>query len=203
MKFLDSRLYTHLETRSNFFLLNLLWLLLSIPIVTIFPATAAMFGVIRGWKLKKQTGVFFLFFHHFKQNFFRSFLYGILWSVFTIVFYIDFMLLGEMGPIMNLITMVILIILGFILLFISIYLFPVMVHYDLSFFNTLKFAFYYSFMYIHYTLLAILLCFLTVIVGFVFPIVLVFSFSLTAYIVYSLCFKSFDKTREIIKKKNV
>lgn len=194
MRFINSRFYGSLELISNFFLLNLLWLLLSLPLLTAFPATAAMFGVIRDWKLNKQNGVFFSFFSHFKRNFKQSFTYGILWFIFAVVFYIDFMLLEHMGPVMNMLVMVMLLILGIIVTFVTIYLFPVMVHYDLKVFKTIKFSLFYSFMYIHITLISIVICALVIIISLFFPMLLVFAFSLTAHIIFSLCFKTFDKT---------
>jgi uncharacterized membrane protein YesL len=56
MGFLDSRLYRWLEVFTNFFVLNLLWLLACVPVLTIYPATAAKFGVVRGWVRDTDTG---------------------------------------------------------------------------------------------------------------------------------------------------
>ncbi len=47
MNILDTKAYQWFEGAANFFLLNLLWLLACAPVVTIFPSTAAMFGVVR------------------------------------------------------------------------------------------------------------------------------------------------------------
>jgi uncharacterized membrane protein YesL len=44
---LDTRVYRWMETAMDFFLLNLMWLAVRLPVVTIFPSTAALFGVVR------------------------------------------------------------------------------------------------------------------------------------------------------------
>ena len=49
VRMLEGRFYRRLETVTNYFLLNVLWLLACLPIITLYPATAAMFAVIRGW----------------------------------------------------------------------------------------------------------------------------------------------------------
>jgi hypothetical protein len=42
MSILDTRVYRWLEVATDFFLLNLMWLVACLPVVTIFPSTAAM-----------------------------------------------------------------------------------------------------------------------------------------------------------------
>ena len=54
MNILDTRVYRWLETATDFFLLNLMWLVACLPAVTIFPSTAAMFGVVRDWVRRKE-----------------------------------------------------------------------------------------------------------------------------------------------------
>lgn len=49
---MDRPIYRTLESFSNLVILNLLWILMCLPIITIFPATIAMFGVIRQWIIK-------------------------------------------------------------------------------------------------------------------------------------------------------
>jgi uncharacterized membrane protein YesL len=68
-----------INTLSNFFLLSLLWLLMCLPIVTIFPATASLFAVVRDWKTKSSTHLFSIFFRYFKENFKQSILPGLIW----------------------------------------------------------------------------------------------------------------------------
>lgn len=90
MNILNSRFYIFLEKVSNLFILNVIWLIACLPIITIFPATAAMFSVIRQWKLHDETSVFMPFTKHFKLNFKQSLLIGLLWIPFAFLLYIDY-----------------------------------------------------------------------------------------------------------------
>lgn len=66
------------EWFSNLALLNLCWLLFSLPIVTLIPATDALFEIIHEWETEGKTENVF---HHFKRvfqkNFKRSFKLGL------------------------------------------------------------------------------------------------------------------------------
>jgi uncharacterized membrane protein YesL len=75
------RLYRFLEVLTNLLLLNLLWLLMCLPVLTVFPATAAMFGVVREWVQKREPSVIRAFFSSFKANFKQSFWIGIVWTL--------------------------------------------------------------------------------------------------------------------------
>src|SRR4028118_1174742 len=68
MNIMDTRAYQWLETATDFFLLNVLWLLACVPVVTVFPSTAAMFGVARAWTRGKETGVFGAFVLRLRLN---------------------------------------------------------------------------------------------------------------------------------------
>src|SRR5207248_1417587 len=87
---MDGKLYRTMEFIMNAFILNLLWLVVCLPILTIFPATTALFAVVREWQKQKDIQVFSAFFRHFKVNFKQSFFLGILWLAFTFLLIGDF-----------------------------------------------------------------------------------------------------------------
>src|SRR5215203_5331174 len=76
MSILDTRIYRWLETATAFFLLNLLWLVACLPVVTIFPSTAAMFGVVRDWVRGKDGSLTRTFITRFRENLGLSLLLG-------------------------------------------------------------------------------------------------------------------------------
>ncbi|WP_445661424.1 YesL family protein [Bacillus sp. FSL K6-3431] len=193
MKLLDSKFYSILESLSNFFLLNLIWILFSLPLITLFPATAAMFAVIRDWKLGKHTSIFIAFLTYFKSNFMISFISGLLFFLFVFIFYIDFTLMDQLGPTMSVLVLSLLFILSLITLSVSIYLFPVIVHFKLSFKNALKNSFLYAVMYFPTTIVSILLLISMALLIFLVPIFSLIAFSVTAYIIFLLCHRSFNK----------
>jgi uncharacterized membrane protein YesL len=55
MNFLDSRLYAIVDRFSNLLILNIFWIVSCIPIVTIAPATSAMYSVVRQWRLHQDS----------------------------------------------------------------------------------------------------------------------------------------------------
>lgn len=59
------RAHRLLEVFINLLLLNLLWLLACLPVLTIYPATAAMFGVVRIWVRQGDQGIVRPFFSSF------------------------------------------------------------------------------------------------------------------------------------------
>ena len=81
MDILNSKLYRSIEILISFLLLNLMWILLSLLVVTAFPATAAMFGVVREWSRGTDSGALEPFFRHLKANFVQSFCLGLIWIV--------------------------------------------------------------------------------------------------------------------------
>lgn len=77
MNFLNSSLYQFLEKATNLIILNLLILLTSVGIITIFPAIVSGFAVTRGHILNKEHGIVVPFFKNFKNYFIKSNLIGI------------------------------------------------------------------------------------------------------------------------------
>ena len=79
------RIYRVLEIGTNVFLLNLLWLVASLPLLTAYPATAALFGVVRAWVRQEDPGVIAPFVRHFRENLRQSLLLGVAWTCLGVV----------------------------------------------------------------------------------------------------------------------
>ncbi|MBS4198456.1 DUF624 domain-containing protein [Bacillus sp. FJAT-49732] len=193
MNILNSRLYSMLEVLSFFFLLNILWVLMCLPIITIFPATAAMFGVIRQWVMKKDTAIFISFFRLFKENFKQSFIVGIIFFVFASIFYIDFMLVNTFNPKLHTILFASLFLLGLIVTFTLVYIFPMIVHYRLTLWQVIKNSFFFSIRYALTTFLCVLIVASMVSLLFLIPVFSLVIFSFTAYLIFNICYSRFRK----------
>lgn len=130
MKLLNSRFYQLAETVANYFLLNLLWFLISLPLITAYPATVALFGVVRAWRVEESTEIIGPFFGTFRRKFGRSLLLGVGWTIIGIVLLVDFLAVrGIPGPM----AIPVLFALGLVtILFgqMSVYLFPAIAHID-------------------------------------------------------------------------
>jgi uncharacterized membrane protein YesL len=191
-----SRIYRVLEVFTDLVYLNLLWLVASLPLVTIAPSTAAMFGVVRGWTRGKDVPTTGEFFSLFRENFGRSLAVGLVWVLLGAMLAVDFFLVGQMESFRRPLYVVFL---AFALLYISatVYLFPVMVNYELDWKGVIKNSFLFS----SARPLATLQCLLTVAVAlFVIASLWVTIFvapSATAYAIYFLCDRAFKNVESL------
>jgi uncharacterized membrane protein YesL len=190
------RIYRALEVFTDLVYLNLLWLVASLPLVTIAPSTAAMFGVVRGWTRGKDVPTTGEFFSLFRENFGRSLAVGLVWVLLGAMLAVDFFLVGQMESFRRPLYVVFL---AFALLYISatVYLFPVMVNYELDWKGVIKNSFLFSIA----RPLATLQCLLTVAVAlFVIASLWVTIFvapSATAYAIYFLCDRAFKNVESL------
>lgn len=197
MRILNSRFYGMMETISVFFLLNLFWILFSLPIITIFPATAALFAMVRDFSIGRNTSLFQTYIKYFRAYFKQSFVFGLAFFAFATIIYIDFMIIDELNTVMRVLVFSVLLLLGAILMFISIYLFPVIVHFQSSLKSTVKNAFFYSIMYFPTTTISIFLLAAVGLLVFLMPILSLIAFSVTAHVIFLLCHRNFKKGRKL------
>lgn len=128
MKILDSRLYRMANTATNYFLLSLLWLVISIPLVTIFPATVAVFGVLRVWREEDREDLLGPFFGTFRAKFWQSLLIGIGWTAIGAILGVDILASRQIS---GAVAIPVLIALGLITVLycqLTVYLFPIIAH---------------------------------------------------------------------------
>jgi uncharacterized membrane protein YesL len=199
MNILDTSVYKWLETATDFFLLNLIWLVACLPVVTVFPSTAAMFGVVRDWVRGKEGSLTRTFIARFRENLGQSLLVGTIWAVFGIALFLDFLVASQLSYWAEIVLKSILVLVSTVYAFGSVYLFPVMVHYDTDWKTVIKNSLLISVGSLPTTLAC--LVFLVVMVGLtvVVPFLVVITGSITAYVVYKLCnrvFRQIDAAHE-------
>src|SRR5918992_1128475 len=168
MNVLDTRVYRWLETATDFFLLNLMWLVACLPVVTIFPSTAAMFGVVRDWVRGREGSL-------------------------TRTFITRFLVANQLSYWTEIVLKSLLVLVSTLYAFGSVYLFPVMVHYETDWKTVIKNSLLISIGRLPTTLVC--LVFFSVMVGLtvVVPFLVVITGSITAYVVYRLCDREFRK----------
>ncbi|KAB8125814.1 DUF624 domain-containing protein [Gracilibacillus oryzae] len=199
MQIYDNRIYLFLEKTVNFFLLNLIWLLASLPIITSFPATNALYAVIHDWRNDKATGVFRPFFHHFRKNFLKSFWIGCIWFFTVFILCLDFVLIHEYETgwsYMALLSFLFLLLM--IVLFMTAYLIPISVLYPLSLFQTFKQSFFYSLMFFPTTIMIIGLISISVLIVLFYPIAAFFLFSFVTLIIHRLIDRMIIKVEKLL-----
>lgn len=202
MKIFNSRLFQILNIVVDLFLLNFLWFITSLPLITFFPATAALFGVVRQRIIQNETdGMFKNFFAMFKENFKHSSILSVLWTVLGMFLLYDYRLIQPESSLIQLMLYIILV-MG-ILLFcsISIYLFPIMVHFELNWKLIIRNAFFFSLMNPVLTILLLVIVGVCFTLIYLYPITILFLGSFTAYAVYYLCQIWFNQVLDL-KKSN-
>lgn len=129
----------------KFAYVNILWVafsLLGLLIFGFFPATVALFAVVRKWvQLQADTPVFKTFWTTYKQEFLKSNLLGIILCIIGYILYLDFALV-RVTPIdllqLTYFPLLVIVLLYFLTV---LYVFPVFVHYDVKTLYVLKNAF--------------------------------------------------------------
>jgi uncharacterized membrane protein YesL len=177
MKFLvDNQFLRITEKAADFFLLNFLWLLMCLPILTIFPSTTAMYGVVRNWSMgKNDKGVFRTFFSVFRECFWQSTGLSVLWFALGIFIYWDFHLIHA--------NVLFLIILGVLtLLFLSIK-------------NMIRNALILAITYPLSTILLLAIFLLSLYFVYLFPAVIFIIGSMAAFVSYRICLQLFTDTK--------
>jgi uncharacterized membrane protein YesL len=194
------QLFKILEFATAFFQLNLLWLLFCLPIITIFPATVAMYCVIRQWVLHKDYSVFRSFFEFFKENFKQSIILGMIWTAFAGLFFLDFMLMKNLGS-FQYILLPVLSLLGIVILFLTIFIFPTIANYNVNWLTAIKNSMFFSIRYFFVTLSVIVLFVLMVLFLYTWSITFLFIFCVYSYCNYYLCQLVFNKIQSVQSSK--
>jgi uncharacterized membrane protein YesL len=200
LKIVDSKAYRAGDTLANLLLLNLIWLVLCLPVVTAFPSTAAMFGVVRGWVRGTDDGTVEPFFRHFKANFGQSLLIEVIWVPVGLLLVLDFLLIGGMEAWLKVPLFMLLAGGAVAYAFTSIYLFPVMVHYEARWWIVFKNSLLIALSRLGATLLCLVFVAFVLLVLLYLPVALLIAGSTTAYVVYSLCNRGFDRIEELKKR---
>jgi uncharacterized membrane protein YesL len=189
----NNRLVNTLNTIVDYFLLNLLWFIVSIPLITVFPATAALFGVVRQRHLEKDSrGILIDYFTLFRDNFKQSFAISLIWAIVGAFLYIDYLLINPTQSLIQLLLFVVLWI-GIILFSVmSIYLFPIIVHFKLTWKNVIRNAFLFSLMNPLLTVMLLVISALGIVCMYTYPATIFIVISPLAYFIYNLCHSFFN-----------
>lgn len=193
MNILDTRAYRWLEVATDFLLLNLMWLAACLPVVTIFPSTAAMFGVVRDWVRGKEGGLARTFVTRFRENLWQSLLVGAVWTFFGVTLFLDFIVASQLSTGAEVVLKSILVLASAVYAFGSVFLFPVMVHYEANWRTVIKNSLLLSIGRLPTTLVCLVIVLVMAGLTAVVPFLAIITGSLTAYIVYRLCDREFRK----------
>lgn len=134
---LDGPLYKLMSKFGALLKINLLWVLFSLPIVTLGGATIAAYDVFLKMTAEEEEYIGRQYIHSFKKNFKTGIPYGVLLLFCIYVVWLDFSLFEQLegNPVILLIMGMIA---GFVFLISFLFAFPLQARYENTLINTLK-----------------------------------------------------------------
>jgi uncharacterized membrane protein YesL len=195
-----SGLYTLTEWITRFAYVNLLWIgfsLLGLVVFGISPATVAMFTIIRKWIMgDNDFPVFQTFWNSYKKEFLRGNRLGLIIALLAYIIFIDLNYIK-----LDTIIQIPLYLIIFAIVMTILYIFPVYVHYNVTFFQLFKNSF---FIMMVNPLSSIMMLIGFVALFFVMKFLPALSFffggSLSAGIIMSSCYLAFQKIEKKLQK---
>ena len=125
----------------DLFILLILTILCSVPIITIGASFSALYYVLLKIVRNDEGNVVSQFFKGFKMNFLKGTGLWLIVGTFIAIFYVDFMLLRQVSMNFGDIENILLLILGAVLSMVIFYVFPMQAQFENSVFGTLKNSF--------------------------------------------------------------
>lgn len=157
----------------DMFVLNLLWLILCIPIVTIVPATTALYYAVVKVIRRERSYAVKEFFRSFKRNFRQGSIFSMIGVVAFLIMYIDFryawLLLQEQQSSGSMMLGIFLVI-AFLICGIFLYLCPILSRFDMPFGRLFKSSFFMSTKHMPTTVVLLVLCMAVLLGCYIMPI---------------------------------
>lgn len=137
----DSRIMSFLAKLGDMFILNVLYLVCCIPVITIGAATTALYYNTLKMAENRESYVWREFLRTFKENFKQA---TIIWMIILVIGAIlvgDFLVMGGIGSqALASVTAIVVIVVGVFLILTAVYVFPVLARFDNSVLNIMKYA---------------------------------------------------------------
>lgn len=193
MKIYESKPWQVMEVVIDFLILNFLWLTLCLPVVTIGPATAALFGVTRAWVRDGDSGGFLAFFGYLKENFVQGLAVGLVWAAIGAALLLNLALGARMDSALRWPSLFLTALVGVAYLLTTPFLFPVMVHYRTTWTGVIRNAFVIAASRPLPALLALAVLGVFVFLTSLIPLSIFLTGSLTAMLIYRICDRAFQR----------
>ncbi|HAG68407.1 MAG TPA: hypothetical protein DCL38_00370 [Lachnospiraceae bacterium] len=201
---LDSPFVSFMNRVADLMILNVIYLLCCIPVITIGPATTALYYVTLKMARNEEAYIIRSFFRSFRLNFRQGLLMWLLDLIFAGIMILDFMVLngripGVEIPDTAMFTGIRLLLMVFaaLALFTISFTFPVLARFDNTIKNTYRNSFLMSCRHFPTTLVIVICWAAVVLSGFLFPQLLIahilILFALAAYGPSFLLVKAFDR----------
>jgi|SRR5699024_8190626 len=194
------------DKASKFAYLNLLWIfftLVGLLFFGIFPATIAMFTVLRKIILKEDTNLFKLFWKTYKSEFLKGNLVGVVLVLINSITYINLLFFKNATEVADFLVYP-MVIIGILLFLMSLFVFPVYVHFDLHFFQIFKNSFIFMILYPLSSLSIIVNSLIVLVILYQWPALGVFySVSIIGLIIMTSANRAFQKNKEKLENAKI
>jgi uncharacterized membrane protein YesL len=178
-------------------LLNVVWLVASLPVVTIYPATAGLFGVVREWLHGGETRVITPFARSFRSNLGSGYAVGLVWTALGIVLAGDFVAISGLESAWRTAAQMIFVAFAVVYVMTTVYLFPLIVTYRMTVIEVLRNAFLLAVTQVPLTLACVGLVAVSVAALLYFPPSLLVLGSANAYGICRLASAAFGRTEAL------
>lgn len=190
-----------LEWISRLAFLNLLWIsfsLLGLIFFGLFPATVAMFAVVRKWMLgNDEMSIFKTFWTAYKREFLKSNILGVIILAVGLILYIDFQFVLNASNSFVSILYVPFFIITFIFISMLFYIIPIFVHYDMKLSQVIKNSFFVMIMNPLSTFYMLIGSFgIVFVLSYAPPICLLYSGNLLALFIMKPATNAFEKINQ-------
>lgn len=187
----EGPVFSFLSRLADLFWLNLLFIVCSIPIVTIGASITAMYYVTLKMAKNEEGYITQSFFKSFKQNFKQSTVIWLIYLVVSVVLVLDLRIAngGSLAGIFdsNAVSNVVIVsvsLMGVLLLMTETYVFPILAQFDNTVKNTIKNAFFISIRHLPYTFLMLVLAAIPVVLMWFTPAAFLLIFIIFALVAY-------------------
>lgn len=189
---IDGPVFRILSRFADLFWLNLLFIVCSLPIVTIGASTTAMYYVTLKMAKDEESYITKSFFKSFVQNFKQSTVIWLIYLIVGVVLILDLRVAngGSLANILNTntisnVVIVSVSLMGILFIITKMYIFPILAQFDNTVKNTFKNAFFISIRHLPYTALMLVIAAVPVVLMWFEPaayLLLFIVFALLAYI---------------------
>lgn len=170
---MDSPIMMALSRMTDMVFLSVLWFVCCLPIVTIGPATVAMYYVALKWARKEEVKIVATFFQAFKKNFKQAAIMNLMFLVVGAVLLADYFIMATMHTSRGDLSSTVFLVMGIWMLCIMFYAYPLQAQFFNTIRQTLINAALLSARKIVTTVIVFVLNMLPVILGFISPAVLI------------------------------
>lgn len=195
----NGKVFKVMEVIGNVCYVNLLWLISSLPIITIPASTSAMLGVMKDFSEGNEPSVSKGFVSHFKKYLKKSSVIGLFQFLIGFVLVVDLQVIWNLEGIPQYIMISLIGLLALTFIFMSFYIYPLLVESDMSYRELIKNSFYLSITRPSTPIIILLFISIIVFVSTFIPFLpILCAFSMISFINYYFCKRTITKVKNIV-----